>query len=156
MSTVLLQSRGVVLVVLLAVGPLVVARLLLGPVTGSRSRRLRVRIRGRVHAPHRVPGVAVHLRRPSGPRRRVAAPRPLEAVAADLRRLDRQFALVGSGAPLVRWRALWAAYDRVLMEAAEQLEVPHVLPETAIGIPRDIERLRVASALEARGLVVRG
>ena len=52
-------------------------------------------------------------------------------VAADLRRLSRQLALVPAGAPLVRWQALWAAYDDVLIEAAAQLEVPHELPHHA-------------------------
>jgi hypothetical protein len=82
--------------------------------------------------------------------------RPIQLVAADLRRLSRQFALVPAGAPLVRWRALWSAYDAVLMEAATLLEIPHTLPDTPVGIPRDIERLRVISALEGAGLVVRG
>jgi len=82
--------------------------------------------------------------------------RPIQVVAADLRRLSRQLALVPAGAPLVRWRALWFAYDAVLTEAAELLEVPHDLPGTPVGIVRDIERLRVLAALEGAGLVVRG
>jgi hypothetical protein len=82
--------------------------------------------------------------------------RPLQVVAADLRRLSRQLALVPAGAPLVRWRALWSAYDAVLMEAAEQLEVEHELATTSVGTPRDIERLRILAALEGAGLVVRG
>ena len=82
--------------------------------------------------------------------------RPLQVVAADLRRLSRQLALVPSGAPLVRWQALWTAYDAVLMEAAEQLEVVHELTATCVGTPRDIERLRIVAALEGAGLVVRG
>ena len=44
--------------------------------------------------------------------------RPLQVVAVDLRRLSRQLALVPAGASLVRWKALWATYDDVLMEAA--------------------------------------
>jgi hypothetical protein len=84
------------------------------------------------------------------------AHRPIQVVAADLRRLSRQLALVPAGAPLVRWRALWFAYDAVLTEAAELLEVAHDLPGTPVGIARDIERLRVVSALEVAGLVVRG
>jgi hypothetical protein len=82
--------------------------------------------------------------------------RPLQVVAADLRRLSRQLALVPAGAPLVRWQALWAAYDGALMEAAEQLEVPHELAATPVGMPRDLERLRLHAALEGAGLVVRG
>ena len=82
--------------------------------------------------------------------------RPLQVVAADLRRLTRQLALVPSGAPLVRWQALWAAYDGVLIEAASQLEVPHELASAPLGMPRDLERLRLLAALEGAGLVVHG
>lgn len=82
--------------------------------------------------------------------------RPLQVVAADLRRLNRQLTFVPSGAPLVRWQALWAAYDGVLGEAAEQLEVPHELASASLGLSRDLERLRVFAALEGAGLVVRG
>ncbi len=82
--------------------------------------------------------------------------RPLQVVAADLRRLNRQLALVPSGAPLVRWQALWAAYDGVLIEAAEQLQVPHELASTPLGMSRDLERLRLLAALEGAGLVVHG
>ena len=96
------------------------------------------------------------------PRRAAGAPaepqrRPIQGVAADLRRLSRQLALVPSGAPLVRWKALWAAYDEVLMEAAELLDVPHDLrDQPVVGMPRDIERLRLLTALESAGLVVHG
>jgi hypothetical protein len=77
-------------------------------------------------------------------------------VAADLRRLSRQLALVPSGSTLVRWKALWAAYDGVLLEAAEMLEVPHELAEQPIaGVARDLERVRLLAALEGAGLVVR-
>ena len=103
-----------------------------------------------------------HRRRPPGRSRRVAqeAPRepvrrPIQVVAADLRRLNRQVALVPSGSTLVRWKALWAAYDGVLVEAAEMLECPHELADQpAAGIARDVERVRVLAALEAAGMVV--
>jgi hypothetical protein len=86
----------------------------------------------------------------------VAARRPLQAVAADLRRLNRELALVPAGTPMVRWRALWSAYDGVLMEAADLLQVPHELRDLPdqIGMERDLERLRVLAALEGAGLVV--
>jgi hypothetical protein len=80
--------------------------------------------------------------------------RPLQVIAADLRRLSRQLALVPAGASLVRWQALWAAYDDVLMEAADALEVPHELPTTPNGLPRDFERVRLVTALEDAGLAV--
>jgi hypothetical protein len=83
--------------------------------------------------------------------------RPIETVAADLRRLSRQLAVVPAGATLVRWRALWAAYDGVLVEAAQMLEVPHDLDgQPVAGVARDLERVRVLAALEGAGLVVRG
>jgi hypothetical protein len=82
--------------------------------------------------------------------------RPIQVVAADLRRLSRQLSLVPAGAPLVRWQALWAAYDDVLSEAAAQLDVPHELEDTPRGLARDFERLRLLAALENAGLAVRG
>jgi hypothetical protein len=80
--------------------------------------------------------------------------RPLQVVAADVRRLARSLALVPAGAPMARRRALAAAYDDVLVEAALQLEVPHALRATPEGPSRDLERLRLVAALEAAGLAV--
>jgi hypothetical protein len=84
----------------------------------------------------------------------VPAGRPIELVAADLRRLGRQLAHVPAGAPMARRRGLQAAYDDVLAEAARLLEVPHTLGTVAPGRPRDVERLRVQAALSDAGLVV--
>ncbi len=84
------------------------------------------------------------------------ARRPLQIVAADLRRLARQISLVPAGAPMARRRALAAAYDDVLIEAALLLEIPHELRTTRDGPPRDAERLRLLAALEGAGLAVRG
>jgi hypothetical protein len=85
-----------------------------------------------------------------------AARRPIQVVAADLRRLSKQLSLVPSGSTLVRWKALWAAYDGVLIEASAMLELPHELTDQPPGLARDIERLRVLAALEEAGLVVHG
>jgi hypothetical protein len=99
-------------------------------------------------------------RLPEVVRRRAPEPppptrRPLEVVAADLRRLSRQLARVPAGAPMARRRGLQAAYDDVLIEAAELLEVPHtLLPGTSPGLSRDAERLRLQAALAGAGLVV--
>jgi hypothetical protein len=105
---------------------------------------------------HRVTGRPV--RRLWRRRSRAADPeplgRPIQVVAADLPRLARQLALVPAGAPLVRWQALWAAYDDVLGEAAAQLDVPHDLATTPSGLARDLERLRLLAALEGAGLAV--
>jgi hypothetical protein len=109
------------------------------------------------------PTSARSARRRTAPRRRVVilrrnsvapAGRPIQVVAADLRRLSHELAVVPSGAPLVRWRALWVAYDRVLVEAAALLEVPHELIDLPMGSARDVERLRLVCTLEAAGLRV--
>ncbi|MGY1591206.1 hypothetical protein ACI789_03130 [Geodermatophilus sp. SYSU D00965] len=80
--------------------------------------------------------------------------RPIELVAADLRRLSGQLARVPAGAPMARRRGLQAAYDDVLLEAARILEVPHTLTDRPSGSARDAERLRLQSALADAGLVV--
>lgn len=105
-------------------------------------RRTRRSRRSRVRAAVRVP------RRPVQPVRR-----PLEAVAADLRRLGRELALVSTGSATHR-AGVQAAYDDVLGEAAAILEVPHRLAGTAVGEERELERLRLVVALADAGLVV--
>jgi hypothetical protein len=80
--------------------------------------------------------------------------RPLQVVAADVRRLGRSLTRVPAGAPMARRRALAAAYDDVLIEAALLLEVPHELRTTPDGPARDVERLRLIADLEAAGLAV--
>lgn len=82
--------------------------------------------------------------------------RPLQVVAADVRRLRRQLTLVPAGAPMARRRALQAAFDDVLTEAAAMLAVEHALATEPLGRARDAERLRLLAALEAAGLAVEG
>jgi hypothetical protein len=98
--------------------------------------------------------VRVRLQRRRAARNPAPGRRPLQVVAADVRRLARSVALVPAGAPMARRRALTAAYDDVLVEAALQLEVPHLLRTTPEGRARDLERLRLVAALEAAGLAV--
>ncbi|RBY80705.1 hypothetical protein [Blastococcus sp. TF02A-26] len=88
------------------------------------------------------------------PRRRAVEPvhRPVQQVAADLRRLSRQLALVPAGAPVARRRGLQSAYDDVLVEAAALLEVPHAMTLTPAGPRRDAERRRLQAALTDAGL----
>jgi hypothetical protein len=79
--------------------------------------------------------------------------RPLQLIAADVRRLARQVELVPSGTPVARRRGLLAAYDDVLCEAAAALEVPEQLR----GVPpedREPHRLRLLAELRTAGLVV--
>ncbi|WP_409329053.1 hypothetical protein [Trujillonella humicola] len=87
-------------------------------------------------------------------RRRAEDPvhRPLQQVAADLRRLAHQLALVPAGAPVARRRGLQAAYDDVLVEAAALLEVPHAMTLTPAGPARDTERARLQAGLASAGL----
>jgi len=106
-------------------------------------------------------GPVVRWVRRRGERRRAARNpasdrRPLQLVAADLRRLARSLTLVPTGAPMARRRALVAAYDDVLVEAATLLEVPHDLRTAPAGPARDAERLRLVAELEAAGLAVQG
>jgi hypothetical protein len=89
-------------------------------------------------------------------RRPASGRRPLQLVAADVRRLGRSLALVPAGVPMARRRALVAAYDDVLVEAALLLEIPHELRTMPVGPARDAERLRLLAALEEAGLVVGG
>jgi hypothetical protein len=93
---------------------------------------------------------------PSPRRRHPSAPprRPIQVVAADLRRLHRQLELVPSATPQPRGRALLAAYDDVLAEAAMLLEVPEALHRAPEGWDRDGERLRVEARLAGAGLRV--
>jgi hypothetical protein len=125
------------------------------PITVAEKRRARRAYRTQQAAQRRHVR-PVRSRRPPLPEPAPLGRRPIQVVAADLRRLSRQLALVPSGSTLVRWKALWAAYDGVLVEAAEMLEVPHELNEQPpAGVARDIERLRLLAALEATGLMVR-
>jgi hypothetical protein len=95
------------------------------------------------------------LDRPRRARQLETARRPIQVVAADVRRLARQLSLVPAGAPMARRRALAAAYDDVLVEVATLLDVEHELRTTPDGPARDIERLRLLAALEGAGLAVR-
>jgi predicted NAD/FAD-binding protein len=87
-------------------------------------------------------------------RRRAEEPvhRPVQQVAADLRRLAGQLAFVPAGVPVARRRGLQAAYDDVLVEAAALLEVPHAMRLTPAGRARDLERARLQAALTGAGL----
>lgn len=118
-----------------------------GAVPQPRPARPPGRRRPAAHHPagRRAPGAQAPL--PVRPRR------PLELVAADLRRLTTELSMVPGGMPMARRRGLLAAFDDVLIEAAELLEVPHQLP-TAPAAGRELERMRLLAALESAGLVV--
>lgn len=85
------------------------------------------------------------LRRPPG--------LPIERIAADLRRLRGVLANDAnrSAAHQIGNRL---AYDRVLMQACQMLDISHDLEEDSAGMERDIERLRVEAELERAGVVI--
>jgi hypothetical protein len=104
--------------------------------------RLARMLRARLSAAHGAP--------PMVPPRR-----PIEAVAADVRRLAWQCARVPDGAPQARRRGVQAAYEDVLLEAAVLLDVPTTLRQLHPGPGREAERVRLEEALAAAGLVMR-
>ncbi|MEI4273007.1 hypothetical protein TEK04_14865 [Klenkia sp. LSe6-5] len=141
-----------VLVVVMVVGSCWLMELALRWFTGTLSTTRLLRRRAPRRA-RRRPGRRPAVRRPAPAP--VPVRRPVEAVAADLRRLRAELALVTTGSAARRAGVL-AAYDDVLVEAADALEVPHVLRAAAPGEAREVERLRLADALAAAGLVTGG
>ena len=78
---------------------------------------------------------------------------PIEQLAADLRRLR---ALLGkdehrSAAHQMGNRL---AYDRLMIQICEMLDIEHELGGNSIGVERDIERFRVEAELERAGVVL--
>jgi hypothetical protein len=79
--------------------------------------------------------------------------RPIEQLAADLRRL-RAAAATDQQRSATHQLANRIAYDQLLMQACEMLNVPHDLAKKTAGPERDIERLRIEAELERIGLVL--
>ena len=82
-----------------------------------------------------------------------AALRDVEQLAADLRRLR---SLLGqdehrSAAHQMGNRL---AYDRLMIQICEMLDIEHELSGDSIGVERDIERFRVEAELERAGVVL--
>jgi hypothetical protein len=78
---------------------------------------------------------------------------PIEEVAANLRRLR---AVVASDANRSAAHQIGnrLAYDRVLTQACEMLNVEHDLGLESSGLERDIERFRLEAELERAGVVI--
>jgi hypothetical protein len=94
---------------------------------------------------------ALRRLRPPAP---VSPHRPIERIAADLRRVRRARACFEPGASAVKKIAARQAYDALLVQACRALDVEHrllVLPE---GVEREIERFRVEERLRDLGLSV--
>jgi hypothetical protein len=78
---------------------------------------------------------------------------PLEKITADLCRLSTAIRDVPPEASRARKHGLLLAYDDVLAKAALALDEWHALTELALGMDRDLERLRLEGALRDAGLV---
>jgi hypothetical protein len=78
---------------------------------------------------------------------------PIEQLAADLRRLR---AILGTDARRSAAHQMGnrLAYDKLLMQVCEMLEIEHDLEGESIGFERDIERIRVEAELERAGLIL--
>ena len=78
---------------------------------------------------------------------------PLEQVAANLRRL-RGVLTVDEHRSAVHQIGNRVAYDQVLIQASEMLQIEHDLAKHSAGMERNIERLRVEAELERAGVVL--
>ena len=79
--------------------------------------------------------------------------RPIEQLAADLRRL-RVAVATDHPRSATHQLANRVAYDQLLMQACQMLNVPHELGKNTAGPERDIERIRVEAELERAGIVL--
>ncbi len=89
------------------------------------------------------------VRRPSE-RGRAPLHRPIEQVGPDVRRLHCAFNR--GGMRFAKYEGCRLAYDGVLAEAAEILEIIHLLDVLPPGAERDHERERIECLLERAGL----
>jgi len=78
--------------------------------------------------------------------------RPIEAIAADLRRLGNRFHGLDPHASFIKTEAVRGAYDKVLAECCATLEITHLLGVLPPGRERDAERERVEDQLTASGV----
>jgi hypothetical protein len=90
----------------------------------------------------------IHLRRAPDPQ---PCGRPIEAIAADVRRLGQEFRYLPAGASFTRVEARRRAYDLALAEACGALEIAHLLEVLPPGAELDRERSRVELVLDCAG-----
>ena len=96
--------------------------------------------------------VEVRLRRARGRPEIVPAGRPIEVIAADVRRLQLRYHSLGPRAPFAKYDGVRRAYDGVLAECCAALELPHLLGVIAPGPELDTERARVEGLLADSGV----
>lgn len=98
---------------------------------------------------------AAHLGEAVGRLRSVPPPvlgRPIENIARDVIRLGHSFRYVPPGLSFARFEGCRRAYDLVLSEACQALDVDHLLGVLSPGPELDAERDRVESKLWLAGL----
>jgi hypothetical protein len=78
---------------------------------------------------------------------------PIEQLAADLRRL-RGLLNTDAHRSAAHQMGNRLAYDKLLMQVCQMLEIEHDLEGESIGFERDIERIRVEAELERAGLIL--
>ena len=76
----------------------------------------------------------------------------IERIAADLRRIRPLAMHPATGTPMVRRRAIVAAYDDALLDACHALGVPTELDRITDALERESERLRTEAELERAGV----
>jgi hypothetical protein len=76
----------------------------------------------------------------------------IERIAADLRRIRPLAMHPASGTPMVRRRAIVAAYDDALLDACHALGVPTELDRITDALERESERLRTEHELAEAGV----
>lgn len=83
----------------------------------------------------------------------VPAGRPLEDIAADVRRISRRFHQ--QGMRFAQYEGRRRSYDQALAEAADALEIAHLVGVLPAGVELDRERERVEDLLTEVGVLPR-
>ena len=86
--------------------------------------------------------------------RTVPSGRPIEEIAADVRRLGIRYHCLSPRASFAKSDGVRRAYDGVLAECCAALDLTHLLGVFAPGPDLDAERARVESLLEDSGLTL--
>ncbi|QZY28640.1 hypothetical protein [Nocardioides coralli] len=88
-------------------------------------------------------------------RRRAPVPagRPIEAIAADVRRISARFHVEGTR--FAKYEGYRRSYDQVLAEAADTLEIDHLMRVLPPGLSLDRERERLEDHMIEAGLLPR-
>lgn len=108
---------------------------------GPRGRRARERVEIRIH-------------RARTARKAIPAGRPIEVIAADVRRLSIRFHCMDPHTRFAKAEGIRRAYDGVLAECCAALGVTHLLGVIPPGPELDTERARVEIVLEGAGLTL--